>query len=185
MLGGLATFVSLRKEEDMSRFKILVLVALITLAFSVVLVGDALAGEKGKIISREVYCASTFPSVKVPDAEGHAIYLVDAKGVGFSEAWGASAAVCTGTSEVIKGGGPVAGYGHFTYADGSTITIKYKGEAKGTAYGTSGRREGEGIWAYVSGTGRFAGIQGEGTYKWYVVSPGVWYSDGVGEYTLP
>ena len=67
----------------MSRFKIFAFIALITLAFGIAIVGDALAGERGKVVSREVYCASSFPSVKVPDAEGHAIYLVDAKGVGF------------------------------------------------------------------------------------------------------
>ena len=160
-------------------------IVFIALVVGVTAVGDALAGERGKVVSREVYCASSFPSVKVPDAEGHAIYLVDAKGVGFNEAWGASAAVCTGTSEVIKGGGPVTGYAHFTFADGSTLTSKYKGEAKGAAYGATGRREGEGTWAYIKGTGRFEGIQGEGTYKWYVIAPGIWYSDGEGEYTLP
>jgi hypothetical protein len=172
-------------EENMSRLRIFAFITLITLAFAVTLIADALAGEKGKVVNRNVFCASSFPSVKVPDVEGHAIYLVDAKGIGFDEAWGVSAAVCTGTSEVIKGGGPVAGYTYFTFADGSTLTSKYKGEAKGVAYGTAGRREGEGTWAYVKGTGRFAGIQGEGTYKWYVVAPGIWYADNVGEYTLP
>ena len=43
----------------------------------------------------------------------------------------------------------------------------------------TGKREGEGTWTYVKGTGRFEGIQGEGT------SSGishVWYSDGRGVY---
>ena len=37
----------------------------------------------------------------------------------------------------------------------------------------------------LKGTGKFEGIKGDGTYKYWVVGPGQWYSDGEGEYTLP
>jgi hypothetical protein len=40
----------LGKEEDMSRFKLFAFIILITMAFGVTLVGDALAGEKGKVV---------------------------------------------------------------------------------------------------------------------------------------
>jgi hypothetical protein len=38
---------------------------------------------------------------------------------------------------------------------------------------------------FVKGTGKFKGIQAEGTYKSYILGTGQGYSDGVGEYTLP
>jgi len=170
----------------MSRFKLLACIALITFAFGVALVGDALAGERGKVVSREVYFMASIPSAKVPDVEGHAIYLFEAKGIGFSEEWGAALISLAGTADYTKGAGPNEGYSHFTYADGSTITIRWKGRSKeGPAPGTVGRREGDGTWTYIEGTGKFEGIKGRGTYKYFVLGPGQWYSDGEGEYTLP
>jgi len=170
----------------MSKFKISAFIALISLAFGTALVGDALAGERGKVVSREVYFATSIPSAKVPDVEGHAIYFFEAKGIGFSEEWGAALITLAGTGDYTKGAGPNEGYSHFTYADGSTITLRWKGKAKeGPPPGTVGRREGDGTWTYIKGTGKFEGIKGGGTYKYFVLGPGQWYSDGEGEYTLP
>jgi hypothetical protein len=59
----------------MARFKTLAFIALITLAFGVVLVGDALAWERGKVVTRDVNFATGVPSAKVPDVEGHAIHF--------------------------------------------------------------------------------------------------------------
>jgi hypothetical protein len=128
----------------MSRFKLAAFVVLITVAYSVVLVGHALAGESGKVLGREVYFATGFPSAKVPDTEGHAIYLIEAKGMSFSEKWGPCLLVLSGAADYTKGLGPTEGYTYLTYPDGSTITSKWKGEAKAVGRGTTGSGGGEG-----------------------------------------
>jgi hypothetical protein len=56
----------------MSRFKLIAFIALITLAFAVTLVGDALAGEKFK--GRTVNYTVKFQAVDIPDQEGHILY---------------------------------------------------------------------------------------------------------------
>jgi len=163
------------------------LIIAISLSFSLLLLigTPAWGGEQGRLSYRDAYVAPSLPSAKVPDVEGHTIYLVDAKGIHFDEKWGVAFATVTGVSEYLKGGGPVQGYNHWAFADGSTITLKYKGEGKGVAPDAAGRRVGEGTFTFTQGTGKFQGIQGEGTYKWVTVAPGIWYTDGQAEYTLP
>jgi len=169
----------------MKAIRVMAFVALIGLALGIAMVGDALAGESGKVVVRDVMFAASFPSAKVPDVEGHVIYLVDAKGIHFSDKWGVASAVCCGTTEYIKGVGPITGYYVYTFPDGSTNTIKYQGEAKGVPPGSTGRRGGEVTWTYVRGTGKFEGIKGGGTSKFWVVAPGLWYTEAEGEYALP
>jgi len=169
----------------MSKIRIFAFIALITLAFGLALVGNAMAGERGKVVLRDVYFATGFPSAKVPDTEGHAIYLIEAKGMSFSEKWGPCLLVQSGIGDYTKGLGPAEGYTHRTYPDGSTITTKYKGEAKTVGRGITGGGGGEVTWTFIKGTGKFEGIQGGGTSKYWVLGPGQWYSDSEGEYTLP
>jgi hypothetical protein len=78
--------------------------------------------------------------------------------------------------DLLKGEGTVQGYTQCTFPDGSTATQKWEGKIGASSTGT---------WTYIKGTGKFEGIQGEGTWKSYSMSPDRWYSEGVGEYTLP
>ena len=169
----------------MSRYKMFAFIVLMTFAFGIALVADALAGENGRVVSRDVLFATGFPSAKVPDTEGHAIYLLEAKGMSFSEKWGPCLLVQAGTGDYTKGLGPCEGYTHYIYPDGSTRTIRWKGEAKTVGRGITGGGVGAGTWTYVKGTGTFEGIQGGGTFEYRVLGPGQWYSDGEGDYTLP
>jgi hypothetical protein len=163
---------------NMSKSKIIGMMALIAFAMGIFLVGDALAGERGKVVAREVYYATTIHTLKVPDVEGHAILMIEAKGIGFNEKWGAYLIYLTSTLDLIKREGTRVGYNQYTFPDGSTMIEKWEG--KGGALG-----EAEGTWAYTKGTGRLEGIQAEGTWKSHNMGPGQWYSDGEGEYTLP
>jgi hypothetical protein len=153
------------------------------------LVGDAAAGERGKIIVREVDYSTAVHTLKVPDVEGHTIFLSEAKGIGFSEKWGAYLGYKTYTLDLIKGEGTQAGYGHYTFPDGSTYDTKFEGKNKGSALkfsaGIVGSAAAEGTWTYIKGTGKFEGIQGGGTWKSYGMAPDQWYCDVEGEYTLP
>jgi len=169
----------------MKAIRVVAFMALVGLVVGIATVGDAVAGERGKVVSRDVHFAAGFPSAKVPDTEGHAIYLIDAKGMSFNEKWGPCLLVLSGAGDYTKGLGPSEGYTHYTFPDGSTITSKWKGEAKTVGRGITGSGGGEGTWAYIKGTGRFEGIQGGGTFEYRVLGPGQWYGDWEGEYTLP
>jgi hypothetical protein len=169
----------------MSKFKILGIMVLFAFAMGIVLVGDAVAAEKGKVAYRQVYYMTSIHTLKVPDVEGHAINLLEAKGIVSSEKWGAALIYQINTLDFIKGSGTFQGYTHTTYPDGSTITTKFEGKSKGGGAGTTGMASSEGTWTYVKGTGKFEGIQGRGTMKSYVLGPGQFYSDSEGEYTLP
>jgi hypothetical protein len=161
----------------MSRSKLIVFITLITLAFAVTLVADALAAEKGKLVRRNAYHMTTFQSVKVADVEGHTLQLFEAKAIVFNQKWGAGLLTTTGTADDINGESTFGGYDDYTFPDGSTYTDRWDGKG-----GPSG---GEGTWITVKGTGKFAGIQGHGTWKSHPLGPGQFYSDGEGEYTLP
>jgi hypothetical protein len=117
--------------------------------------------------------------------EGHTIHLIESKGIGFNEKWGAYLIYEPMTLDVTKGEGPLQGYSQFTYPDGSTITNKWEGKNMGGGRTITGAASGEGTWTYIKGTGKFEGIQGGGTFKSYNMGPGQFYADFEGEYTLP
>jgi hypothetical protein len=169
----------------MSKSKILAMMALIAFVMGILLVGDAVAGERGKVAAREVDYSTAVHTLKVPDVEGHTIFLSEAKGIVFTEKWGACLDYKTYTMDLIKGEGTQAGYGHYTFPDGSTYDTKWEGKNKGGGRGIVGSAAAEGTWTYIKGTGKFEGIQGGGTWKVYVLGPGQWYADNEGEYTLP
>jgi hypothetical protein len=166
-----------RKEITMSRFKLFACISLITLAFAVTLVADALAGERGKWATRNVNHTTTFQAVKVGDVEGHTLQLFEAKGIAFHEKWGVGVTTVTAALEDMNGEWTGGGFTHFTFPDGSTYTHRWEG--KGGASGSGGTFTG------VQGTGKLAGMQAHGTWKSYTVVPGQFYSDEQGEYRLP
>ena len=143
------------------------------------------AAERGKVTCRTVWYATSFQSIPVGDVEGHIIFLFEAKGITFCEPWGACLIKESTTGDRTKGLGPAEGYDIYTFPDGSTITEKFTGEATSAGTGKTGTGAGEGTLTFVSGTGKFQGIQGGGTFKWWVLGPGQWYADFEGEYTLP
>ena len=161
----------------MTRFKLLAFIALITLAFGVALVADALAGEKVKVVRRNANHMTTFQAVKVGDVEGHNLYLFEAKGITFDEKWGVGLDAVTGTMDDMNGESTGVGYDTFTFPDGSTFTARWEGKG-----GPSGS---QGTWTCIKGTGKFAGMQGHGTWKTSNVGPGQFVGDDEGEYTLP
>jgi hypothetical protein len=161
----------------MSKSKIVGIIALIAFATGILLVGDALAAERGKFVARWVVYTTAVHTLKVPDAEGHTILLSEAKGIAFTEKWGACLAYQTGTLDLLKGEGTGQGYAHYTFPDGSTFTNKWEGKSGGSIW--------EGTWTCIKGTGKFEGIQGAGTFKSHGMGPDRTYSDVEGEYTLP
>jgi hypothetical protein len=143
------------------------------------------AGERGKWKGRGVFYATNYQSIPVGDVEGHIVFVMEAKGIGFGEPWGPCLLKESDIGDRTKGLGSTEGYSIWTYPDGSTITTKGKGESTSAGSGRTGAGAGESTWTFVSGTGKFQGIQGGGTSKWWALGPGQWYADSEGEYTLP
>lgn len=157
----------------MFKSKIVAMMALIAFSISIVLVGNALAGESGKASGRLVSHSTTSHVLNVPDEKGHIIMIYEGKGIGFSEKWGNYLYTFMGTLDVIKETSSSQAYLHATFPDGSTYTVKVEGKgAKGT-------------FTFIKGTGKLEGIQGAGTYKSYILDPNQWYTDWEAEYTLP
>ena len=147
--------------------------------------GNAIGDSPHKVTGRDVLYATNIQIVPVGDVEGHNIYLLESKGIGFREPWGPCLIKNSETGDRTKGLGSNEGYGVSTYPDGSTITTKFKAESTRAGSGQTGAGEGEGTYTCVRGTGKFQGIQGGGTFKYRVLGPGQWYADWEGGYTLP
>jgi len=162
----------------MSMSKIVAMMALIAFAMSIVLVGDALAGEKFKC--RTVWVTTKVERINVDDEKGHAIVLGEAKGIisnmqgkTFGEGW-LGWTVYYGDSRPKTG---FTGYGYLTLTnkDGDKIYMKYESKPPGPDE-----------WTFFKGTGKFEGVQGKGTSSTvFTVDRTMWYVNWEGEVELP
>jgi hypothetical protein len=162
------------RRHKMSRYKFIAISALITLAFGVTLISDALAGEKVK--GRNTYYTTKWQQIPVGDEEGHVIALWESKSIttifqGKAIPDGLVGRT-VGSIDMGKTGVRYLHYiNEFTDKDGDKI---YCGE------GTS-----PGKWVYLKGTGKFEGIRGGGSYKSYQLNPQQSYGDWEAEVELP
>ena len=166
----------------MPRCKLFAFIVVITLAFGVAIVADALAGEKFKL--RTVKYMTKWEQVNVGDEEGHVIAVYEGKGIEtnmqgkkFMDGWLIRE---TGLMDINGKAGTwsAQGYGESTDRDGDKIFFSWEGRKdKNDA--------GKGTNAILKGTGKWQGIKGKGTW---VASPGVdnrWYSDVELDLELP
>jgi len=149
----------------MSRFKIFVFIPLITLAFGVAIVGDALAGEKVKF--RIANYRVKVEAVPVGDEEGHLVVVFDDKGIAtnlegkkFLDGW---AFRQMGSSDANRNAGTFSarGYGEYTDPDGDKIYVAWEGKK------VQKDLPAEGTVRLIKGTGKWQGIQGRGTWVSY------------------
>lgn len=101
---------------------------------------------------------------------------------GFEVAGVASKTGVSGSISEITGDSMTGrGYHVTTFANGDTTVVKFMGSGK--------LKDGKpvslkGTWSYVSGTGKFKGITGKGTYNGTVDAAGVVTHKVEGEYSL-
>ena len=166
----------------MSRFKLVAFIALFTVAFGMILVAYALAGEKFKV--RTVKQSVKWEPIEVGDQEGHIIAVGEAKGIStnlegkwFADGW---VQHWVGLSDINPKAGLVVvqGYEQRTAPDGSKVCYRYEGKQIRKDYL-------EGTYSMLSGTGKFEGIRGKGTWTVNIVAPGQWYSDEEWDIDLP
>ncbi len=161
----------------MSKSKIATMVALIVFSMSILLVGDLVAGEKGRVTSHIAYMGTVVHTLKVPDMEDHINWLIEAKGIYFSEKWGPALVYQVLTMDTIKGSGSSQGNDRWTFPDGSIIDIKWEGKVKDGSIG--------GPFTLIKGTGKFEGIQGRGAFKAQMLSADQWLGNQETDYMLP
>jgi hypothetical protein len=118
----------------------------------------------------------------VHDEPGHSLMLVETEGEPLQYEVGVAGEFVSRRSltfhDRIKGTGPMQGYALTNFQYGSVYS-RFEGERDGTSRVTTG------TWKTYRGTGKLAGIKGEGTFK---VTPGEQANEFVldmdGEYEL-
>ena len=170
----------------MPRFKLIAFIALITLAFGVALISDALAGEKVK--ARNVSHSVKWEQINVGDEDGHVVAVTEAKGITTNSEgkWLFNGWAYHDTSlydiNLKTGLGSGQGYGDQTDRDGDKVYWTWEGKhLQGGKFGTG---YWTGTWTAVKGTGKFEGIQGKGTFQGYNIG-GDTLNDWEGDFVLP
>jgi hypothetical protein len=125
-------------------------------------------------------------SAEVPDAAGHMVMLTKA-----SCTWPTpldiggvktKTAIDVATAEVHGASGTGRGFNVSTMDNGDKTTASYSGTMQMNKDGSGAFK---GTWKYTSGTGKFKGIKGGGTYAGSSSADGSATGDIEGEYTLP
>ena len=156
----------------------------IFLIAALIMVPTTQAGEKTeKLKGRVVSQLTKVHVIKVGDVEGHIIGIYERRGLNFINGEVASYKTC-GTFDSTKGKGTFKGNGIVTYKDGSTTVSKTQGTSERQEDGTT---IGKGTFSYIRGSGRFAGIKGDGSYTFKHYTPFTkdkTKSDSVVDYTV-
>ena len=139
----------------MSRFKIFSFIVLITLALSIALMADALAGKYVKC--RGVKHMVKWEQINVGDVEGHAIVLYESKGVvtnlqGKADGWIVHE-MGTFDFNTKSGAGSWHGYSELTNPQGDKVYLTWEGMPT------------KGPLTFIKGTGKYEGIKGKGTWS--------------------
>src|ERR671919_1380462 len=113
--------------------------------------------------SRRVQGTAEVTSVEVGDVPGHVVGVVEFKGLSFFANGEIATHTNPATFDLTNGSGPHQGYVVHYFDDGSTSIERYHGEARSSADGK--RTTVTGTFQCIGGTGRFAGLKGEGTYR--------------------
>jgi hypothetical protein len=169
----------------MSKSKTVGIMALIVFAIGILLVGDALAGEKHRLIG--VYHTIKFEQMNVPGEEGRVIALWEGKAVTRNKD-----GKRFGEGLIIHGVGYAElnmktgiGSGHFyeecTDQDGD----KFYTDSEGRGQKIGGVASWEGRLTITKGTGKYQGIQGGVTWKNWSAGPDQLYFDWNVEVELP
>ena len=162
----------------MAKGKVIAFIAVITLAFGMTAIDNAVAAER--IAGRNVKHNVKWEQIEVGDEEGHVIAVYENKGINSRTDGKTFVSWECGILDMNLKTGVGSGNGYGTTTDKAGDKIYWTWEGKNVGKGTW-----EGTWANTTGTGKFAGIKGKGTFTSYTVAPQQSYSDWEGEEELP
>jgi len=148
--------------------------------------GASVAGAE-TMKCRQVTFFTKLEVIQVGDVPDHIIGVYDQTGLASFDTGEVASLALKGTADYIKGSGPIQGYTIFTFEDGSTFALKWQGSGRADPMGKGSRFESTAT--IIRGTGRWAGIQGEGTAtgrRFVPLGAGAQlYTDVTLTYTLP
>jgi hypothetical protein len=160
----------------MSKSKIVAMMALIVFAMGILLVGNAVAGEKHRLST--VYHVIKFEQMNVPGEEGHVILIWEGKAVTRNKdgkPFGEGVIIHTvGYSDMNMKAANGSGYNYDEWIDRDGDKIYSKGESK-QKKGEIGHWEGTNT--ITGGSGKYQGIRGRFNWKAYFVSQDQNYAD--------
>ena len=170
----------------MSKCKIVALTALIMTAFLLMAATQARAAT---MKYRIVMFHTKVEFIKVGDVEGHIVGINQTTGLASLETGEVAVYSQWGAFDYTKGTGIHRQYGRLTFEDGSTIDLKFEGTTRSDPKGKGSLFKSTSL-VITQGSGRYAGIQGHGSYTGRRVVPVVGagaqlYSDNIMIYTLP
>ena len=100
---------------------------------------------------------------EVGDVEGHYIGAYERKGLAFHDKGEMAIQFCKGTFDSSGGITSYQGHSILHFEDGSTVSMKYQGKSKPDPGGKM--RTSEATFEFTTGTGRFEGIKGKGSFS--------------------
>ena len=155
---------------------------LVTLAIAVWL--PATFSQAGEITQkgRDVFVCTDEKYIEVGDVPDHFVGVYKCEGISSTEGGEAGTFEFWGTGDYIAGLGPEQGYYTITYDDGSAVRGKFEDILVPDEGGKSSTCKG--TYQITSGTDRFAGIKGSGSYTCKTYS-GKGYFDWTETYTVP
>ena len=119
---------------------------------------SSFAAQAGEVTEkgRDTYRCTDLKFIAIGDVPKHLIGVFDCEGISTTEGGEVGTLKSRGIGDLVAGKGWVKGYFEVTYDDDSVVRGNWEGtETPTTAKGT---------YQYTCGTGRFAGINGSGTY---------------------
>ena len=126
--------------------------------------GAEVTQEKGQI----VYHVVKAEVIKVDDVPGHVVGIVDFRGLNLMDTGEIATYTTKVTFDYINGNGTHWAYSQNTFDDGSVTRAKAQGTTRSLPNGVS---EFKGTYTTIGGTGRWEGVQGEGTYSGKRMAP--------------
>ena len=161
----------------MSKFKIIALIAVITLAFAGTAIDNAMAAERYKV--RTSNYIVKWDTIEVGDEEGHVVGVGESNGIvtnmegkTFGDGLVKRLVGFVDMNTKTRIMSSTHGYVDWTDKDGDKIYFTYEGQHKGTL-------------GIVKGTGKYEGIKGKGTWVITFVGPRLWFTDEEFEVELP
>jgi hypothetical protein len=150
------------KERTIKSWTIMIVTLL-----SMTVVLAPLAEAADEIAGRNVGHSQKVEMIEVGDVPGHFMGVSQSNGLTFYTKGPDMGEIVPRTYtmvfDVVKGNGTMTGYEKKSFNDGSTMVVKFGATqasidgGKRTAY--------EGTWEVTGGTGRYAGVKGDGTFK--------------------
>ena len=169
----------------MSKSKIIALTGLIITVFLLASFTQAVAAT---MKFRIVMFHTKVEAIEVGDVEGHKLVLAESTGLASLETVEVAVIAHKAYADYTKETGISQGYLRLMFEDGSTITYKYAGTTHPQPGGKSSLFKSTSV-VVTQGSGKYAGIKGEGSYTGKRFAPlgakAQLFIDTILTYTLP